>query len=213
MPATPKTPSSLWFDPFALLKGYNNYGDGGDSSRRQLIAPKSPVEKPDAEQDAPDPYDMLASELTTLNRQEKTIGIIGSRNIPLPHQKLIESLAMNLVREGNVIVTSGGAMGTNAAAITGAMRVNPEQLRVILPQTIGQQPPDVQNKLIGVPHITEHPERAMMTLSDASRLCNREIIDACDQLIIFLFRDSHTLHKATEYADESRKIVTRFYLD
>ncbi|MEB3206983.1 MAG: DNA-processing protein DprA [Vampirovibrionales bacterium] len=199
-------PAGLWFDPLALLLD-------SDSSRRSLIISKQPVEKPDAEQDVADPYDQLAAELTTLNSQEKKIGIIGSRNIPLSHQKLIESLAMNLVREGNTIMTSGGAMGTNAAAITGAMRVNPDLLHVVLPQTIGQQPPDVQNKLIGVPNITEHPERAMMTLSDASRLCNREIIDESQQLIIFLFRDSHTLHKAIEYAEECRKIVTRFYLD
>ena len=47
--------------------------------------------------------------------------------------------------------------GTNAAAIRGAMKSNPDKLKVILPQTIGQQPSDVQNQLIGVPNIVEHP--------------------------------------------------------
>ena len=79
---------------------------------------------------------------------------------------------MALVMQGNTIITSGGSSGTNAAAIRGAMKANPDKLKVILPQTIGQQPSDVQNQLIGVPNIVEHPDRAMMTLADASRVCN-----------------------------------------
>jgi hypothetical protein len=93
------------------------------------------------------------------------------------------------------------------------MRANPERLRVILPQTIGHQPSDVQDQLIGVPTIQEHPEWNVMTLADASRLCNREIVDACQQLLIFLTHTSNTLLSAIEYAEDTRKIVTAFFLD
>ena len=88
-----------------------------------------------------------------------------------------------------------------------------DKLKVILPQTIGQQPSDVQDQLIGVPNIVEHSDRAMMTLADASRVCNREIIDDCNQLICFLSHTSKTLHNAVEYAEENHKVVTVFYLD
>lgn len=166
-----------------------------------------------ADQDIPDPHDELAAELNALRQHAKQIAIIGSRNIPLPHQQLIESLAFMLAKEGNTVITSGGSSGTNAAAIRGAMRADPEKLLVVLPQTIGHQPSDVQDQLIGVPHIQEHAEWNVMTLADASRLCNREIVDACQQLIIFLSHTSNTLLKAIEYAEENRKIVTSFFLD
>jgi hypothetical protein len=71
----------------------------------------------------------------------------------------------------------------------------------------------VQDQLIGIPTIIEHTEWQMMTLADASRLCNREIVDECQQLIIFLTHDSPTLLSAIEYAEENHKIVTAFYLD
>ena len=132
---------------------------------------------------SPDTVDELAMELATIQQSAKRIAIIGSRNLPITHQQMIETLTTALVMQGNTIITSGGSSGTNAAAIRGAMKANPDKLRVILPQTIGQQPSDVQNQLIGVPNIIEHPDRAMMTLADASRVCNREIIDECNQLI------------------------------
>ena len=157
--------------------------------------------------------DQLSQELATIKQSAKRIAIIGSRNLPITHQQLIETLATALVRQGNVIITSGGSSGTNAAAIRGAMKANPDKLKVILPQTIGQQPSDVQDQLIGVPNIIEHPDRAMMTLADASRICNREIIDDCQQLICFLSHTSGTLYKAIEHAEESHKVVTAFYLD
>jgi len=163
--------------------------------------------------DDPDPQDHLAAEFSAFRQPVKNIAIIGSRNIPLPHQNLIEALAFMLVKDNNTIITSGGASGTNAATIRGAMRSNPEKLRVILPQTIGKQPPEVQDQLIGIPHIQEHPEWNMMPLADASRLCNREIVDQCQQIVIILFHDSHTLLQTVEYAEETHKIVTRFYLD
>ena len=167
----------------------------------------------DTDQDTPDPYDKLARELVMLQQKAKNVAIIGSRNIPLPHQELIELLAYVLVKNGNTIITSGGSSGSNAAAIRGAMKANPEYLKIVLPQTIEQQPSDIQDQLIGVPNIIEHPEWRMMTLSDASRLCNREIVDTCHQLIIFLFHDSTTYQTAIEYAEENHKIVTTLYLD
>ncbi len=172
-----------------------------------------PLDDMDTADDSPDAQDQLAHELATIQKAAKRIAIIGSRNLPITHQQIIETLSFALANAGNTIITSGGSSGTNAAAIRGGMKANPEKLKVILPQTIGQQPSDIQNQLIGVPNIIEHPDRAMMTLADASRICNREIIDDCQQLICFLSHTSSTLHKATAYAEETHKVVTIFYLD
>lgn len=185
-------------------------GDG-DSGDQTITVPIGITSDPD--QDIPDPFDHLAAELSLLQSKAKRIAIIGARNIPLPHQQLIELLSYTLAKQGNTLITSGGSSGTNAAAIRGGMKGNPENLRVVLPQTIGHQPPDVQDQLIGVPNIIEHPEWNMMTLADASRLCNREIVDACQQLIIFLFHDSNTYRAAIEHAEDNYKIVTALYLD
>lgn len=184
---------------------------GDEKSEQTIVVPIS--NESDVDQDIPDPHDELAAELSMLQQKSKAIAIIGSRNIPLPHQQLIELLAFSLTHEGNHVVTSGGGSGTNAAAIRGAMKGNPDLLKVILPQTIGQQPSDVQDQMIGVPHIIEHPEWSMMKLADASRLCNREIIDEAQQIIIMLTHDSPTLHNAIEYANENHKLVTCLYLD
>lgn len=187
----------------------NGTGDGEPQTSIMV-----PVDDLDSVADNnPDTVDELAMELATIQQSAKRIAIIGSRNLPITHQQLIETLSTALVRQGNIIITSGGSSGTNAAAIRGAMKANPEKLRVILPQTIGQQPSDVQDQLIGVPNIIEHSDRAMMTLADASRVCNREIIDDCNQLICFLSHTSKTLHKAVEYAEEGYKVITVFYLD
>ena len=167
----------------------------------------------DTAEHAPDTVDELAMELATIKQPAKRIAIIGSRNLAITHQQMIETLTTALVMQGNTIITSGGSCGTNAAAIRGAMKSNPDKLKVILPQTIGQQPSDVQDQLIGVHNIIEHPDRAMMTLADASRICNREIIDECQQLICFLSHTSTTLHNATQYAEDMHKVVTSFYLD
>lgn len=183
------------------------------TSGNGVAVPTAPVANAAGKLDSADPNDQLAAEFTALRQPAKNIAIIGSRNIPLPHQNLIEAIAYTLVKDGNTVITSGGSSGANAAAIRGAMRGNAQKLHVILPQTIGHQPSDVQDELIGIPHIEEHPEWAMMPLADASRLCNRAIVDACEQLIIFLFHDSATQHSAIEYAEENSKIVTRFYLD
>lgn len=189
----------------------NNMADGDENLQSSIMVPFD--DKPIAVDDAPGTVDELSMELATIKQSAKRIAIIGSRNLAITHQQMIETLTTALVMQGNTIITSGGSYGTNAAAIRGAMKSNPDKLKVILPQTIGQQPSDVQNQLIGVPNIIEHADRAMMTLADASRVCNREIIDDCNQLICFLSHTSKTLHTAVEYAEEGHKVVTVFYLD
>lgn len=188
-----------------------NMSDVDESKQNSIMVPFD--DKPIALEDSPDTVDALSMELATIKQSAKRIAIIGSRNLAITHQQMIETLTTALVMQGNTIITSGGSYGTNAAAIRGAMKSNPEKLKVILPQTIGQQPSDVQNQLIGVPNIIEHADRSMMTLADASRVCNREIIDDCNQLICFLSHTSKTLQTAVEYAEETHKVVTIFYLD
>jgi predicted Rossmann-fold nucleotide-binding protein len=158
--------------------------------------------------------DSLVEELRLIqNIGTRKIAIIGTRNLSLMHQQLVEILSYALVVSGNIILTSGGASGVNAAVIKGAVRADQAKLEVVLPQTISQQPTEVQNALIGIKMIHEHPERTNMTLADASRICNREIVEASQQLITFLYHDSHTLKEAIEYAHMQHKIVTKFYLD
>ena len=81
--------------------------------------------------DSPNTVDELAQELATIRQSAKKIAIIGSRNLPITHQQMIGTLATALVRQGNTIITSGGSSGTNAAAIRGAMKANPDKLKVI----------------------------------------------------------------------------------
>ena len=187
--------------------------DSIEDNEQQQQSIMVPVDDMDTAEQSPDTVDELAMELATIKQPAKRIAIIGSRNLAITHQQMIETLTTALVQQGNTIITSGGSCGTNAAAIRGAMKSNPDKLKVILPQTIGQQPSDVQDQLIGVPNIVEHSDRAMMTLADASRVCNREIIDDCNQMICFLSHTSKTLHRAVEYAEENHKVITVFYLD
>ena len=70
--------------------------------------------------------DELAMELAAIHQSAKKVAIIGSRNLPITHQQLIEVLAFALVKQGNTIITSGGSSGTNAAAIRGAMSADPQ---------------------------------------------------------------------------------------
>ena len=158
--------------------------------------------------------DELAQELLLIQQSgPRRVGIFGSRNLPLTHQQLVEMLSYALVLSGNQVVTSGGANGCNVAVIKGGQRANPDRLEIILPQTISQQPADVQDLMIGVKNIIEYPDRRNMTLADASKLCNHEIIDRSQQIICFLYHTSHTLLESVSYAKERRKIVTSFYLD
>jgi hypothetical protein len=157
--------------------------------------------------------DTLAQELATIQQTgSKRIALLGSRHVPITHQNLIEMMSYALVLEGNRIITSG-ATGTNAAAIRGAMRADPSLLTVILPQSLERQPRESRKQLELVMHLVENPENDNLSLSEASALCNQEIVSRCQQLICFAFHDSRTLLKTCEDAEEQRKLVTLFYFD
>ncbi|WP_204104289.1 MULTISPECIES: DNA recombination-mediator protein A [Spirulina sp. CCY15215] len=157
--------------------------------------------------------DTLAQELAAIQQtSSKRIALLGSRHLPLAHQKIIETMSYALVLGGNRLMTSG-ATGTNLAAIRGAMNADPNLLTVILPQSLSRQPRESREVLEMVIHLVENPENDRLSLGEASALCNREITARCQQLVCFAFHDSHTLLKTCEEAEEQRKIVTRFYFD
>jgi predicted Rossmann fold nucleotide-binding protein DprA/Smf involved in DNA uptake len=157
--------------------------------------------------------DTLAQELAAIRQTgSKRIAILGSRHVPLTHQQLIEMMSYALVLEGNLLMTSG-ATGTNAAAIKGAMRADPNLLTVILPQSLERQPRESQEQLRQVMHLVENPENDRLSLAEASAICNREIISRCQQLICFAFHDSQTLLQTCKEAEDQRKLVTLFYFD
>jgi hypothetical protein len=157
--------------------------------------------------------DELSSELRMIQSGEKRISIIGTRNLSITHQQIVETIAFALVEANNTVITSGGASGVNFAAIRGALKGSQERLHVILPQTAKEQSQEVQDCLSQVRMVTEHPERINMDFAEASRICYNEIVDTAHQLICFLYHDSKTLIKAVEYAKLNHKIVTVFYLD
>lgn len=157
--------------------------------------------------------DTLAQELAAIQQTgSKRIALLGSRHVPITHQQLIEMMSYALVLGGNRLLTSG-ATGTNAAAIKGAMRADPNLLTVILPQSLERQPRESQEQLQQVIHLVESPENDHLSLGEASALCNREIISRCQQLICFAFHESHTLMQTCQEAEEQRKLVTLFYFD
>ncbi|NJL83373.1 MAG: DNA recombination-mediator protein A [Chloroflexaceae bacterium] len=157
--------------------------------------------------------DTLAQELAAIQETgSKRIAILGSRHVPMTHQRLIELMSYALVLGGNRVVTSG-AIGTNAAAIKGAMRADANLLTVILPQSLKRQPKESREQLQQVIHLVENPENDNLSLAEASTLCNREIVARCQQLICFAFHDSQTLLQTCQEAEEQRKLVTLFYFD
>ena len=157
--------------------------------------------------------DEFLQELATIQQTgSKRIAILGSRHVPITHQKLIELMTYALVSEGNRIITSGST-GTNFAAIRGALRADPSLLTVILPQSLDRQPRESQDQLESVLHLVEHPDHNEMSLGEASALCNQEIISRCQQLVCFAFHDSRTLLQTCKEAEEQRKVVTMFYFD
>ncbi len=157
--------------------------------------------------------DDFLQELATIQQTgSKRIALLGSRHVPITHQKLIEIMSYALVLEGNRLITSG-ATGTNLAAIRGAMRADPSLLTVILPQGLDRQPRESREQLEQVMHLVENPDNDNMALGEASAVCNQEIISRCQQLICFAFHDSATLLKTCQDAEDQRKIVTLFYFD
>lgn len=162
---------------------------------------------------SPQTVDAFMAELQTIQSSgSKKIAILGTRHISLTHQQLIEMLAYALALTGNNVLTSGAA-GTNSAVIKGVQRANPGNLTVVLPQTLSQQSAESQELLSTLPNVREHSERRLLTLAQASQMCNQEIIDNCQQLICFLYHSSHTLMESVKYAQEKHKVVTSFYLD
>jgi hypothetical protein len=157
--------------------------------------------------------DEFLQELATIQQTgSKRIALLGSRHVPITHQKLIEVMSYALVLEGNQVITSG-ATGTNLAAIRGAMRANPALLTVILPQSLDRQPRESRDQLEQVIHLVENPSNDTLSLAEASASCNQEIISRCQQLICFAFHDSQTLLTTCRDAEDQRKIVTLFYFD
>lgn len=157
--------------------------------------------------------DEFLQELASIQQTgSKRIALLGSRHVPIIHLNMIEMLSYALVLSGNQLLTSG-ATGTNAAAIRGAMRADPNLLTVVLPQSIDQQPPESQRQLDTVMHLVEKPENSELSLAEASALCNQEIISRCQQLVCFAFHDSNTLLKTCKEAEDLRKLVTLFYFD
>lgn len=157
--------------------------------------------------------DEFLQELATIQETgSKRIAVLGSRHVPITHQRLIELMSYALVLSGNHLLTSG-ATGTNSAAIRGAMRADPNLVTVILPQSLDRQPRESRDQLEQVIHLVENPENDAMSLAEASSLCNQEIVSRCQQLICFAFHDSHTLLKTCQEAEDLRKVVTLFYFD
>lgn len=157
--------------------------------------------------------DDFLQELATIQQSgSKRIAILGSRHVPITHQRLIELMSYALVLGGNRVITSG-ATGTNSAAIRGAMKADPNLLTVILPQSLDKQPSESRDQLEVVTNLVESSANDMLPLADASAMCNAEIISRCQQLICFAFHDSKTLLKTCQDAEDQRKIVTLFYFD
>jgi hypothetical protein len=163
--------------------------------------------------EAPDKVDVFLQELATIQQSSaKRIAILGSRHVPITHQNLIELMTYALVLGGNRVITSG-ATGTNLAAIRGAIKADPNQLTVILPQSLQRQPQESRDSLEKVMHLVENPGNDHLSLGEASALCNMEIISRCQQLICFAFHDSNTLLQTCRDAEEQRRVVTLFYFD
>ena len=157
--------------------------------------------------------DTFLQELSAIQQSgSKRVAILGSRHVPITHQQLIELMTYALVLGGNRVITSG-ATGTNSAAIRGAMKADPNLLTVILPQSLERQPRESREQLEDVMHLVENPSNDVLSLAEASSICNQEIISRCQQLICFAFHDSHTLLRTCQDAEDQRKIVTLFYFD
>ncbi|CAK9309236.1 unnamed protein product [Citrullus colocynthis] len=157
--------------------------------------------------------DYLQELLAIQQQGPRAIGFFGTRNMGFLHQELIEILSYAMVITKNHIYTSG-ASGTNAAVIRGALRAEkPELLTVILPQSLKKQPPESQELLSKVKNVIEKPHNDHLSLIEASRLCNMDIISHVQQVICFAFHDSRLLMETCQEAKNLRKIVTLFYLD
>ncbi|CAI5527458.1 unnamed protein product, partial [Closterium sp. Naga37s-1] len=144
-------------------------------------------------QRSPPDVDYLQELLAIQQSGPRNIGFFGTRNMGFMHQQLIEILSYAMIITNNHIYTSGAA-GTNAAVIRGALRAEKaELLTVILPQSLGKQPPESQELLKKVENLVEKPHNDHLPLLEASRLCNMDILSEVEHVICFAFHDSRLL--------------------
>ena len=66
-----------------------------------------PLEGKEAGDISANTEDSLAHELATIQQSSKKIAIIGSRNLPITHQQLIETIAYALTNNGNTLMRDG----------------------------------------------------------------------------------------------------------
>jgi len=83
--------------------------DSQDKERESSIVVPIDEDMDKVASDSPNTVDELAMELATIKQPAKRIAIIGSRNLPITHQQMIETLTTALVMQGNTIITSGGS--------------------------------------------------------------------------------------------------------
>ena len=157
----------------------------------------------------------LLSEFQLISSAQKRIALIGTQNISITHQQVVEIISGKLVENRNTLITSGGLGGVNLAAIRGAVQANPKYLEIVLPTTLEQQPKEFRELLKKSAEIelVEYPERKKLDYTKACETCYKDIVESAHQLICFLYKDSKTLKKAIEHAKLKRKIITDFYLD
>ena len=79
--------------------------DNNSSKQNSIMVPLDDLDTV-SENDS-NTVDELAMELAAIHQSAKKVAIIGSRNLPITHQQLIEILAYALVKQGSTIITSG----------------------------------------------------------------------------------------------------------
>lgn len=156
----------------------------------------------------------ILKELAAIQQQgPQKYCILGTRHCSFLHQQIIELLSYALVLSENHVYTSG-AMGTNAAAIRGALRAGRDDLlTVILPQSLSRQPTESQALLREVTDLVTMPQNDGLNLDVASRMCNSRLLSETDQLVAFAFHESTTVIEAVEEGKKLDMLVTTLFLD
>lgn len=216
-PETERAAQQARADEAAQAYGGTADDEGGLPTQGTAVSGRGPAvlaeEDLDGPSSSPSDLEYLQELLAIQNTEPKSIGFFGTRNMGYLHQQLVEILSYALVLTGNHIYTSG-ATGTNAAVIRGALRAErPELLTVVLPQSSSKQPVESQEQLKKVAQVIEMPQNDDLSLLDASRICNQDIVGRVQQLICFVFHDSKLLLETCREARNIRKIVCLFYLD
>ena len=140
------------------------------------------------------------------------IGILGTQELSPNHEQMIELLSYALVLSGNHVFTSGGG-STNLAVIRGALRAgNTDLLTVILPQSLHQQPDEVQELLSRVANLVEQPKFDDLDLKSAANLCNAKIISMINKIVVFVYHDSTSILEPLDIVKDSKETI-KFYLD